>query len=756
MTISAKISLLVGLLVGVLWLSSALLVNRILLDGFRAAEISIADQNRVLGHEAVERELDRLQTLIDDWAPWVDAWEFVQRPNERFVARNLAAQSLSAMDIDLLLFLRPDGTLVWGAAVDYASGRLQPPTGVAANLLNESRVLVQQVLGRQPLRGLVKTPQGPMFVLGEPVLHSDRSGPPAGILLFGRLVNRDWTSAARALVHRSGSAQLQIHDPSAAELTPEIRAVAGELAASGRSVLSEARDDQVHTYVLYRDLAGAAALLLEIGTQRHVMAYGLRVSRVVLAGLAVIQALAIGLLWVLLARLVVRPIQTLRRYVAGLHRHHVTAPVAEVPVSGNDEIGVLAREFHQLVLTRHVAETDMRRLAAAVHHAAESIEILDRDGRILYVNPVYERQTGVPLAEARGRRPETIKHISPDDPAYQQMIRAIMRGETWSGQLRSTAATGIFIEDVTASPIREADGRVSAYVAVKRDVTDRLLLEQQLRQAQKLEAVGQLSAGIAHEINTPIQYVGDNLRFLQECFTGLTTLLDTLGGLARRGPQPLPAQALHDALAAADASYLRDEIPRAVSQSLEGIERISDIIRAMKEFSHPAPDRVSIDLNAAVRSTIRIAAAQWKSVAQFRTDLDPALPTVSCIPGELNQALLNVIVNAAQAIAETQREGAVRPGEIIVSTRHDGGQVEIVIADNGCGIPEAIRERIFDPFFTTRPVGEGTGQGLAITYQVIVQRHDGTIRVESKPGQGTRFIIRLPLTATVPTAAAAA
>ena len=274
-------------------------------------------------------------------------------------------------------------------------------------------------------------------------------------------------------------------------------------------------------------------------------------------------------------------------------------------------------------------------------------------------------------------------------------------------------------------------------------------LQVQLVQAQKLESIGQLAAGIAHEINTPTQYVGDNTRFLQDSVADLIEIIDLYDGLLDPAQEHRPcAERSAEAKAALerlDMEFLREEIPKAISQSLEGVERVATIVRSMKEFSHPgAVERQLADLNRAIESTITVARNEWKYVAEMVTDLDASLPLVPCLLGDVNQVVLNMIVNAAHAIKGVVGDTGEK-GTITVTTRCAGSWVEVRISDTGSGIPPEIRPRIFDPFFTTKEVGKGTGQGLAIAHTVIVQKHGGEIKVESEVGQGTTFIIRLPL-----------
>ncbi|HEX3100993.1 MAG TPA: PAS domain S-box protein, partial [Pyrinomonadaceae bacterium] len=287
-------------------------------------------------------------------------------------------------------------------------------------------------------------------------------------------------------------------------------------------------------------------------------------------------------------------------------------------------------------------------------------------------------------------------------------------------------------------------------VGVINDITERKMLEDKLQRAQKLESIGQLAAGIAHEINTPTQYVGDNVRFLRDSFQNYGLVLDKasemLGSCRTNDLLSDLVTEMDAAIDSADLEYLRGEVPKAFEQALDGVARISKIVQSMKDFAHPGSnDFRATDLNQAIESTITVASNEWKYVADVVTDYDPQLPLVSCLTGEFNQAVLNMIVNAAHAISNVIADGTYGRGTINISTKHAGDYAEIRITDTGCGMTEDIRKRIFDPFFTTKDVGKGTGQGLAISHTVIVEKHKGTIDVSSKPGAGTTFMISLPI-----------
>ena len=299
-----------------------------------------------------------------------------------------------------------------------------------------------------------------------------------------------------------------------------------------------------------------------------------------------------------------------------------------------------------------------------------------------------------------------------------------------------------------AIPLVEADG---GSLVVGADITEKMVLEAQLRQAHKLEAIGQLAAGIAHEINTPTQFVTNNTTFLKESWSTIDSLLQLAQAIEKELAETGSiSESTRDnfiqAWQEADLDYLRSEVPTAIDQSLEGLQRVANIVRAMKEFSHPGTKgKTPIDINHAIQTTIAVAKNEWKYVAEVVTNFASDLPLVPCMPGEFNQVILNLLVNAAQAIASLPGDRAKDKGRITISTRRSGDAVEVAIQDTGVGIPEKIRDRVFEPFFTTKPVGKGTGQGLSMAHSTIVKRGNGKIWFESEVGTGTTFFIQLPI-----------
>lgn len=312
---------------------------------------------------------------------------------------------------------------------------------------------------------------------------------------------------------------------------------------------------------------------------------------------------------------------------------------------------------------------------------------------------------------------------------------------------------------VSAAPILNEQGELEFIAHVAKDISlwkeaekEKEHMQAKLLHAQKLESVGRLAAGIAHEINTPIQYIGTNVDFLKDGFRDISRLMGIAQGMiAVAETGAIPSEMIADAgkaLEEADWEFLREEIPAALQQSGEGVQRVSSIVRAMKEFSHPgSKEKTMVNLNRIITTTITVARNEWKYVAEVETRLDPELPEVNCLRDEMGQVILNMLVNAAHAIGEKPRAGqAGGKGKITVETGCNMDWITLRISDTGTGIPETIKTRIFDPFFTTKEVGKGTGQGLAISHDVIVEKHGGTIEVDSSPGKGTSFLLRLPRT----------
>ena len=458
------------------------------------------------------------------------------------------------------------------------------------------------------------------------------------------------------------------------------------------------------------------------------------------------------------------------------------------PVRLLKEVTELREQALNEIEERKQAEAALRdseETARILLNATDSAFLMDSDGRVISTTESAARKLGkreddlvgvctfdlFPCDVARGRKSRFDEVVRSGKPVrFEDRVGEAFFDNSFHPILDAQGKVervAVFAHDITERKraekiLREDHDQLekrvqertvkleAANLALEKEITERKLLEGQLVQEQKLASIGQLAAGIAHEINTPAQYVGDNTRFLQESFRDIFDVFEKYHHLlettkAGSVPQAL-VEEMETALEEADIAFLSEEIPTAIEHSLEGIDRVTGIVQAMRAFSHPGvSEKTPIDLNKAIESTITVARNEWKYVAEMEMDFDVDLPLVHCLPGELNQVILNIILNAAHAIADVVGDGSKGKGTITIGTHRENDWAEIRISDTGTGIPEAVRSKVFDPFFTTKEVGKGTGQGLAIAHNVVVEKHGGTITLESEMGKGTTFIIRLPI-----------
>ncbi len=396
-------------------------------------------------------------------------------------------------------------------------------------------------------------------------------------------------------------------------------------------------------------------------------------------------------------------------------------------------------------------EAEKQKMTILLASIPSALVGIDNEGVVLQWNSAAEQILGVPSSEAVGL-PLTECGAALD---WEMMLGSMQACRELRSYIRlddvpfHTPDGRAGLMSITLNPIQMGSRDSDGVLLQGSDITERRALESQLAQAQKLESIGQLAAGIAHEINTPTQFIADNMSFLGEAFVSLLSIQEAAQSLAdscrRAGAASDEVSALDDATQEADWEYLREEVPSAIQQSKEGLQRVAGIVQAMKEFSHPGVEaKVPFDLNHAIETTATVARHEWRYAADLQLALDTSLPEVPGYPGDINQVVLNLIVNAAHAVSSVSYANGGK-GIIRLATRLDGDFAEIQVADTGPGIPEGIRHRVFDPFFTTKEVGKGTGQGLAIAHSVVVDKHGGTIRFETEDGCGTTFYVRLPL-----------
>ena len=388
------------------------------------------------------------------------------------------------------------------------------------------------------------------------------------------------------------------------------------------------------------------------------------------------------------------------------------------------------------------------RFRAIFESAAVGMVQVALDGKVADCNAAFSSMLGEEREDVIGKSIFARMHSDEVDGARELFTTLRMDANTGHQvERRYVSRDGSIVwTKQTISFVRGREGTRLFAIGVVENVTAQKNLEISLRQAQKLESVGQLASGIAHEINTPVQFVSDSVHFVREAVADLFGVVRSYRALREVVARSQPA-AVAEAIAAeetADVEYLEEQLPKALDRALDGLQRVATIVRGMKAFAHPdQKEKAPSDLNHALETTITIARNEYKYVAEVETDFGD-LPPVVCHVGELNQVFLNIIVNAAHAIGDVVR-GTEAKGRIRIKTWRDGDYALVAIADTGNGIPEAVRHRIFDPFFTTKEVGRGTGQGLAIARSVVVEKHQGALTFETKLGCGTTFTIRLPI-----------
>jgi len=420
-------------------------------------------------------------------------------------------------------------------------------------------------------------------------------------------------------------------------------------------------------------------------------------------------------------------------------------------------------EEHRVLLTFQDI-TSHRQIERALQQALQRIELLfsamplilisvDRDDRVTQWNVFAEQLLGISANAVLNRPFSQIPIPWEWRPVLKNLPRIAFRNgqPLYLKSVRFTRPAGQdgFLNLIVTAIPAEAH-HANEILIVGTDVTEQRKMEVQLLQSQKLEAIGQLAAGIAHEINTPIQFVGDNLQFIQDAVqslvSGLVAGREIIRGAAEGRGDPERARAWLEQEKKLDLDDLAAELPKALADSQNGILRVANIVRAMKGFAHRESTgmKVPADINLALENTITVARNEWKYVSEVALDLDRNLPPVECHADEMNQVFLNILINAAHAVESKLGKNPGAKGLITVRTAVVGAFAEIRIQDSGAGIPEAIQKKIFEPFFTTKAVGKGTGQGLAIARAIVVEKHGGRIEFESREGEGTVFIIQIP------------
>ena len=755
----------------------------ILLKSFSNLEEEYCIKNVQRAFNAVTTEKNNLLSHASDYATWDDTYAFTENLNPAFITSNITPDTFINLNINFFIIMDKSGQVIVSHGYDLIKNE---PLAISTNLLDQIINLPnsQNPNLKSGSAGFVLINDQPILMAYHPILTSRSEGPQHGVLVIGRFLGD------RFAAQLSNTTQLSIQIESYINSTLRLEFEGAKQVTDSETTISinPLNSKNIAGYMMVEDVFNNPVMILKAAMDRDIYNHGYDTI------LFFIYIVFFGSLFFILTALylldsqVTSRIISLSRSVIGVR---LSGHLADrVPIKGKDEISSLGNAINEMLQSLEAADYRLR-------HSRDELEKLieNRTAELVQVNldlkhEITEHELGrKALSEAYNEIHLIISSISSimigvdnkgmvtlwndvaskllslssddvvgldffalpinwnRDKIAQEAAECVKSNKNirMADILLRHQTDGIRILGITLTPLFLKDKEHPGFLLIGADITERRLLEDQVGRSNKLEAIGQLAAGVAHEINTPTQLVGSNLRFLGQQLDTILGWLDKLHQQkdAAKTESKIPSLIMGSEkdVTLAQLEYFKQEAPKAIEQSLEGIDRISHIVTAMRFFTHPGSENKEIaDLNQIIQNAISLSRNEWKIIAEIKTDLDPNLPGVECLPIELSQVVLNIIINAIHAIQDSGEE----KGQIVIVSRQAGELIEVSITDNGTGIPKEIQSKIFDPFFTTKDIGRGTGQGLAIAYTVIVKKHGGTLEFESETGKGTTFIIRLP------------
>ena len=755
----------------------------ILLKSFSNLEEEYCIKNVQRAFNAVTTEKNNLLSHASDYATWDDTYAFTENLNPAFITSNITPDTFINLNINFFIIMDKSGQVIVSHGYDLIKNE---PLAISTNLLDHIINLPnsQNPNLKSGSAGFVLINDQPILMAYHPILTSRSEGPQHGVLVIGRFLGD------RFAAQLSNTTQLSIQIESYVNSSLRLEFEGAKQVTDGETTISinPLNSKNIAGYMMVEDVFNNPVMILKAAMDRDIYNHGYDTI------LFFIYIVFFGSLFFILTALylldsqVTSRIISLSRSVIGVR---LSGHLADrVPIKGKDEISSLGNAINEMLQSLEAADYRLR-------HSRDELEKLieNRTAELVQVNldlkhEITEHELGrKALSEAYNEIHLIISSISSimigvdnkgmvtlwndvaskllslssddvvgldffalpinwnRDKIAQEAAECVKSNKNirMADILLRHQTDGIRILGITLTPLFLKDKEHPGFLLIGADITERRLLEDQVGRSNKLEAIGQLAAGVAHEINTPTQLVGSNLRFLGQQLDTILGWLDKLHQQkdAAKTESKIPSLIMGSEkdVTLAQLEYFKQEAPKAIEQSLEGIDRISHIVTAMRFFTHPGSENKEIaDLNQIIQNAISLSRNEWKIIAEIKTDLDPNLPGVECLPIELSQVVLNIIINAIHAIQDSGEE----KGQIVIVSRQAGELIEVSITDNGTGIPKEIQSKIFDPFFTTKDIGRGTGQGLAIAYTVIVKKHGGTLEFESETGKGTTFIIRLP------------